>query len=94
MVLLASPHLKVQNTPHIVRSTFDGLRCNQLLKGDNIHLNNTGTFPRAITRQGGTFVQPGKYTSVCNHTGSRRQMGSEDAKLALIFKWEITSKFQ
>lgn len=94
MVLLASPHLKVQNTPHIVRRTFDGLRCNQLLKGDNIHLNNTGTFPRAITRQGGTFVQPGKYTSDCNHTGSRRQMGSEDAKLALIFKWEITSKFQ
>lgn len=27
MVLLASPHLKAQTTPYIVRSTFDGSMC-------------------------------------------------------------------
>lgn len=93
-VVLASPHLKVQNTPYTVRSNFDGLMCNQLLKGDNTHLNGTGTFASATTRWGGALVQPGKHASVRNYTESRSEMGSVDAKLALIFKWEITSKFQ
>lgn len=88
-VLLISPHLKVQNTAYTVKNISDVLMCNQLLKG-----NDTGTFPNAVTRQGGAFVQPGKYASVCNYTEFRTETGSEDAKLASIFKWEIISKFQ
>lgn len=55
-VLLASPHLKVQITPYLVRSTFDGSMCRQLLQGDNTHLNDTGTFPSAISRRAGALL--------------------------------------
>lgn len=96
-MLLPSPHLKVQNTPYIVRSIFDGLMYKQLLQGDNTHLSDTGTFPSVITRQGGALLcnvvnVPVFVTNRIQERGGFR--GLTCSKLALIFKWEIISNFQ
>lgn len=77
-VLLASPHLKVQNTPHIVRSTLDGLICDQLLQGDNTHENDTAPSPGLSPgEEEECSLQPGQCASVYNYTEPSRGMSSE-----------------
>lgn len=80
-VLLASPHLKVQTTPYIVRSTFDGSVC----KGITHTWMTLAPSPVCHQQAGrSTLVQPGEHCSVCNHMESKKEMGSEDA---LFLNW-------